>query len=229
MCLHSCIFIFPYPHRHWVGIYNICWNTSCCICIQRWASPLQLACSLTKDGFHSSWVIDLVSQSLNCLTNASPLFPFISFPASQISHLRPWEIQYLICEVYCLAEWKAVDATDNCYRQKDNYRSFGALSKRMTCLCWFRFKSSDVLYAVIVCPFSLGAFIWCLIWCHKHCIKSKKSGLGLLLENLCTIKVGKEPAASFPLTDEGLWAIMADWYIWIEKGTTSALSPKAPI
>lgn len=124
--------------------------------IQRWALPLQLACSLTKDGFHSCRVIDRVSQSLNCLTNAFPLFPFISFPASQISHLRPREIQYLICEVYCLSKWKAVDATDNCYRQKDNYRSFSALSERMTRLCWFRFKSSDVLYALLAVPFLRG-------------------------------------------------------------------------
>lgn len=136
-------------------IYSLLWNSCSCmhICTRRWASPLQLACSLTKDGFHSSRVIDRMSQSLNCLTKASPLFPFISFPASQISHLRPWEIQHLICEVYCLAEWKAVDATDNCYRQKDNYRSFSALSKRMTCLCWFRFKSSEVLYELLAVLF----------------------------------------------------------------------------
>lgn len=109
-------------------------------------------------------MIDRVSQSLNCLTNASPLFPFISFTASQISHLRPWEIQYLICEVYCLGEWKAVDATDNCYRQKDNYRSFGALSKRMTCLGWFKFESPDVLYALLAVLFLQGLFTWC----HKQ-------------------------------------------------------------
>ena len=116
----------------------------------------QRRASLTKDGFHSSRVIDRVSQSLNCLTNASPLFPFISFPASQISHLRPGEIQYLIWEVYCLTEWKSVVATHNCYRQKDNYRSSRALSKRMTCLCWFRFKSSDVLCALLAVPFLRG-------------------------------------------------------------------------
>lgn len=129
------------------------------ICTHRWASPPHWACSFSKDGFHWSRVIDLVSQSLNCLTNASPLFPFISSPASQISHLRPWEIQYLTFEVCCLAEWKAVDATDNWYRQKDNYRRFGALSKRMVCLCWFRLESSDVLYALLAVP-----FLWWLLF-----------------------------------------------------------------
>lgn len=117
----------------------------------RWASPFQLACSLS--------MIDRIFQSLNCLTNAYAFFPFISFPTSQISHLRPWEIQYLKCEVYCLAEWKAVDATDNCYRQKDNYRSFGALSNEMTCLCEFRFKSLDLLCALLAVPFLQGIFL----------------------------------------------------------------------
>ncbi len=169
-------------------INSLLWNSCSCMHISgakdehhllSWCVHLQ-----RTDFIRPGWLI----ACLNCLTNASPLFPFISFPASQISHLRPREIQYLICEVYCLAEWKAVDATDNCYRQKDNYRSFGALSKRMTCLCWFRFKSSDVLCALLAVTFSLGAFIWCLIWCHKHrAIQFQKrpvsdSGLQLLLE-----------------------------------------------
>ena len=150
-----CNFIYTDKTGNLIKI--ILWNLSCCVHISVPKDEHHLfACSLTKDRFHSSRVIDRVSQSLNCLTNASPLFPFISFPASQISHLRPWEIQYLIREVYCLAEWKAVDAANDCYRQKDNYRSFGALSKWMTCLCWFRFKSSDVLYALLAVPFLRG-------------------------------------------------------------------------
>lgn len=133
-------------------INSLHWNSCSCMHISvhhlfSWPVHLQ-----KTDFIRPGWLI----ACLNCLTNASPLFPFISFPASQISHLRPWEIQYLICEVYCLAEWKAVDATDNCYRQKDNYRSFGALSKRMTCLCWFTFKSSDVLCALLAVPFLWG-------------------------------------------------------------------------
>lgn len=80
-------------------------------------------------------------------------FPFISFPASQISHLKPRKIQYLICEVCCQAEWKVVEATHNCYRQKDNCRNLGALSERMACLCWFRFKSSLILYTLLAVPF----------------------------------------------------------------------------
>lgn len=55
------------------------------ISAHRGASPLQLAWSLTKDGFQSSWVIDHMSPRLNCLTNASPFLPF---PASQISHFK---------------------------------------------------------------------------------------------------------------------------------------------
>ncbi len=44
-------------------------------------SPVGLF-TFSKARFDSSWVIDRVSQSLNCLTTTSPLFPFISFPAS---------------------------------------------------------------------------------------------------------------------------------------------------
>lgn len=180
-----------------------------------------------KSGFHSSRVIDRVSQSLNCLPKASPLFPLISFPASQISHLRPWEIQYLIFEVYCLAVWKAVDATDNCYRQKDNYRSFGPLSKRMTCLCWFRFKSPDVLHAILAVSF-LRRLLFDAWFDVINIVPSifqfwEWTPAAFRESQHQWIKVGEEPAASFEVTDEGLWAIMADWYIWTEKGTTSAL------
>lgn len=159
-------------------INGLLWN-SC----SRWGSPLQLACSLLqKTNFICpGWLIACLKVSIAWRT----LFPFIAFPASQISHLRPWEIQYLKCEVYCLIEWKEVDATDNCYRQKDNYRSFGSLSKRMTCLCWFRFKSSDVLYTLLAVPFSPGAFIWCLILCHKRRTNQFEKRLVLIGDSSC--------------------------------------------
>lgn len=187
MHMYFCIILHMhegvYEYRlNWVKSMNfingLLWN-SC----SRWGSPLQLACSLLqKTNFICpGWLIACLKVSIAWRT----LFPFIAFPASQISHLRPWEIQYLKCEVYCLIEWKEVDATDNCYRQKDNYRSFGSLSKRMTCLCWFRFKSSDVLYTLLAVPFSPGAFIWCLILCHKRRTNQFEKRLVLIGDSSC--------------------------------------------
>lgn len=101
-----------------------CGRVACVFSQEEQYQPLShLITNKKMDFIRSGWLI----TCLDCLMNASPPFPFIS-PTSWIGHLWLWELQHLICEVDCLSKLKAVHATDNCYRQKDNCNSDVALS-----------------------------------------------------------------------------------------------------